>query len=133
LLEQLAIYPQMGPWERAILLFPLGLAIGSFSTVILHRRRMGLSLLEPRSRCLSCGHTLGARELIPLVSFMWQRGRCRDCGAHIPWRYPLMELTSGILAALSGAALGWMAGFAAMLLWVVGVSLLASRAKRQAL
>lgn len=129
--EQMAIYSVMDAWERALLLFPLGAVIGSFSSVILLRRSQSLSLWTPRSRCPACGHTLGPAELIPLASFLWQRGRCTSCRTQIPWRYPLLELGSGLLAAGAGAAWGWAAGFAVMALWVGAAEFLARRSKRR--
>jgi leader peptidase (prepilin peptidase)/N-methyltransferase len=112
----------------------LGLAIGSFLNVVIHRlprimerdwaaqcaelRGEALpdgepfSLARPRSRCPQCGHPIGALENIPLLSYLALRGRCRGCGAHISWRYPLVEV---LTAALFGfAAWHFGAGTAAL-------------------
>ena len=54
--------------------------------------------LKGRSVCPQCGHTLGAPDLVPVFSWLFLRGRCRRCGAHIPARYLLVELLGGVLA-----------------------------------
>ncbi|KAG0194110.1 hypothetical protein DFQ28_001246 [Apophysomyces sp. BC1034] len=63
-------------------------------------------LWMPRSACTACGHALRMVENIPLLSFVALRGRCSACGARISWRYPLIELSSALLAALSLTAFG---------------------------
>jgi leader peptidase (prepilin peptidase)/N-methyltransferase len=75
------------------------------------------NLLVPRSACPSCGHPLSAIENVPLLGWIWLRGRCRHCHAGIPLRYPLVELLSGVLAALLTWRLGTgAAGLAALAL-----------------
>ena len=83
-----------------IFLFVFGLIIGSFLNVIIYRLPRGMSIVLPRSHCPACSHRLGAKDLIPLFSFIFQKGRCRYCGAIIPWRYPVVELLTGILTVL---------------------------------
>ncbi|WP_217912732.1 prepilin peptidase [Miltoncostaea marina] len=99
----------------------LGLCLGSFATVVASRWPAGASLVRPRSHCTSCERTLGAAELVPVLSWLALRGRCRGCGAGVSWRYPAIELASGALAAGAIAGFGptW-EGLAAALL---GVSL----------
>jgi leader peptidase (prepilin peptidase)/N-methyltransferase len=75
----------------------LGLAFGSFLNVCLSRWPAGESIVRPRSHCRSCGRTLKWRENVPVVSWLALRGRCRSCRAWISWRYPLVELTVGVL------------------------------------
>ena len=117
----------------------VGLLVGSFLNVVIHRLPVMMqretdnfiaaergepvphteayNLVVPRSACTSCGHTLSAIENIPLLSWLWQRGRCRHCGASVSARYPLVEALSALLS-------GWVAwrigsgfeGIAAMLL-----------------
>jgi leader peptidase (prepilin peptidase)/N-methyltransferase len=79
----------------------LGLAFGSFMNVCLSRWPEGESVVTPRSHCCHCGRTLTWWENVPLVSWLALRGRCRTCRAWIGWRYPLVELTVGVLWALS--------------------------------
>jgi leader peptidase (prepilin peptidase)/N-methyltransferase len=81
----------------------VGLAFGSFLTVVIHRVPRGESLVAPRSRCPSCGTQLRNVDNVPLVSWLFLRGRCRSCGAGISVLYPLTELaTAGLFV---GAAL----------------------------
>ena len=94
-----------------------GLAAGSFFTVVVSRWPRGESMVTPRSHCTGCQRTLNVRELVPVLSWAIQRGRCRGCGARIGWRYPAIELASGALAAAAIAVFGagWR-GIAAALL-----------------
>ena len=77
----------------------MGLAFGSFLNVCLSRWPQGESVVEPRSHCRNCDHTLAWWENVPLVSWLLLRGRCRQCGTAIGWRYPLVELAVGVLWA----------------------------------
>ena len=78
----------------------LGLLVGSFLNVVVWRLPRGESLVRPRSRCPSCGTAIRPWDNIPVVSWLLLRGRCRDCGARIAPRYPLVELATGVLYAL---------------------------------
>jgi leader peptidase (prepilin peptidase)/N-methyltransferase len=78
----------------------LGLLVGSFLNVVVWRLPRGESLVRPRSRCPSCGTAIRPWDNIPVVSWLVLRGRCRDCGARIAPRYPLVELATGVLYAL---------------------------------
>jgi len=84
-----------------ILGFVLGLVIGSFLNVVIHRLPRGESLVYPPSHCPACGHRLSAAELVPVLSWVAQRGRCRHCGARISPRYPLVELLTGVLFGIA--------------------------------
>jgi len=83
-----------------------GLVVGSFLNVVISRLPRGESLIRPRSRCPTCGKPILARDNIPLLSFLLLRGRCRACGARIAWRYPLVELLTGLLFLLTVARFG---------------------------
>ncbi|MEN9903510.1 MAG: putative type 4 prepilin-like protein leader peptide processing enzyme [Pseudomonadota bacterium] len=122
-------------WQLAGL---LGLLVGSFLNVVIHRlpRMMeqrwrqecaelndqpplpepALGLMQPRSRCPSCGAPIRWYQNIPLLSFAWLRGRCASCRASISWRYPLVEAITGILfawvVARHGSGLAGLAGCA---------------------
>src|SRR5215212_756717 len=76
----------------------LGLFVGSFLNVAIHRLPLeGETVSNPRrSRCPSCKTTLTWRENVPLLSWLWQRGRCRTCRWPIPARYPLVEALTAI-------------------------------------
>lgn len=80
--------------------FCFGLVFGSFFNVVIYRLPRGLSLVKPGSSCPRCGHRLSSLELIPLFSFLWQRGACKACGAMISRRYPLVEFLTGLGFAL---------------------------------
>jgi len=82
------------------LFFVLGLALGSFGNVLLYRLPRGESITG-RSRCPSCSAPLRAVELIPLLSFLLLRGKCRHCGVCIPLQYPLVEGGSALLFLLA--------------------------------
>ncbi len=79
----------------------LGLAFGSFLNVCLSRWPDGESIVQPRSHCRNCTHTLAWWENVPLVSWLALRGRCRNCRTWIGWRYPLVELALAALWAVS--------------------------------
>ena len=126
--------------------FAVGLAVGSFLNVVIHRlpRMMERSWKEecaeltgaapqsksgegpynlyvPRSSCPSCGHAITALENIPILSWAVLRGRCSACKARISVRYPLVELLGGIAGAWSAARFGFTpAAFGAMVfLWCI--------------
>lgn len=75
--------------------FAAGLVIGSFLNVVILRGARGEGL-GGRSRCDSCGTRLRSRELIPVVSFLWQKARCRSCSTALSWQYPLVEIATAI-------------------------------------
>lgn len=86
-------------WLLALFAFVLGTVIGSFLNVVIYRVPAGRSVVHPRSSCPHCGHTLTPLELIPILSWAVQRGKCRNCQAPISARYPLVEaLTGGLFA-----------------------------------
>ncbi|MEN6467593.1 MAG: prepilin peptidase [Smithella sp.] len=83
-----------------IFAFISGAAIGSFLNVCIFRIPAEESIIRPASRCPSCLHPIRFYDNIPIISFLLLRARCRDCGAKISWRYPLVELITGLLALL---------------------------------
>ncbi len=84
----------------------LGLAIGSFLNVCIDRLPEGRSLIRPRSHCPACRTRLAEHDLVPVVSYLFLRGRCRYCSALIPLRVPLVEAGSGLLFLLLWARFG---------------------------
>jgi leader peptidase (prepilin peptidase) / N-methyltransferase len=88
-------------WLRALVALPFGLIVGSFMTVAVHRLPRGESLVSPRSRCPSCGAAIGARDNVPVLSWLLLRGRCRRCGEPISVEYPLLELATAGLVVLA--------------------------------
>lgn len=105
-------------WALAAGGFLAGAIIGSFLATILLRWPEGRGAMAGRSACDGCGRTLGPRDLIPILSFLLARGRCRECGARIDPRHPAMELAAAAIGAIAfvahptplapvSAALGW--------------------------
>ncbi len=86
--------------EMAFVVF-LGLALGSFATALSYRLPREISIVtRARSQCPSCGHVLESADLVPLFSWVFLRGKCRHCRAHIGMRYPLIELATLALCLL---------------------------------
>jgi leader peptidase (prepilin peptidase)/N-methyltransferase len=83
----------------SILAGAVGLAVGSFLNVVVHRLPRRESLVRPASRCPSCGTPIRPYDNVPVVSWLLLRGRCRSCGERIPVRYPLVEAGTGALYA----------------------------------
>ncbi|MDT3670711.1 MAG: A24 family peptidase [Aromatoleum sp.] len=127
----------------AVLAAVLGLFVGSFLNVVIHRlpRMMErewraqaaelrgeaapdeetFNLATPRSRCPHCGHQIGALENIPVVSYVALRGRCRHCNATIGGRYPVVELLTAVLSGYAAWHFGFglAAGGALLFLWAM--------------
>jgi leader peptidase (prepilin peptidase)/N-methyltransferase len=121
----------------------LGLMVGSFLNVVIHRlpKMMELgwqqqcaelrgeqpsempryNLLVPRSACPHCNHAIGAMENIPVISYLLLRGKCKGCGAAISPRYPIIETISGVLSAYAAwhFGFGWAAAGALLLVWAL--------------
>ena len=94
--------------------FVCGACIGSFVNCAALRLVKGEGFAKGRSHCPTCGHTLAARDLVPLLSWLTLRGKCRYCGAPVSARYPATELVSG---------LAWLSA-----VWVLGITPAALRA-----
>jgi leader peptidase (prepilin peptidase)/N-methyltransferase len=131
------------PLFFAVLAGILGLVVGSFLNVVIHRLPKMMerdwhaqcaelsgqtpepapryNLLIPRSACPRCGHTISAAENIPVLSYLFLRGKCKGCGATISPRYPIVEATSGILCAFAASHFGFgLAGVAAIVfIWAL--------------
>jgi leader peptidase (prepilin peptidase)/N-methyltransferase len=92
--------------DIAIVVF-LGLVFGSFATALAYRLPRDLSMVtKVHSQCPSCGHNLGIRDLIPVFSWVFLKGKCRHCHAAIGWQYPLIELATLALCLLFYAVYG---------------------------
>jgi leader peptidase (prepilin peptidase)/N-methyltransferase len=84
------------------ILFLFGLAVGSFINAFEYRLRNKIDFVFKRSHCPKCKHELGVLDLIPILSFVLIRGKCRYCGTKVSWQYPLVEFVSGMLFLASG-------------------------------
>jgi leader peptidase (prepilin peptidase)/N-methyltransferase len=80
--------------------FGVGLLFGSFLNVCIARLPEHESVVTPRSRCMACGHGIRWYDNVPILSWVVLRGRCRDCGVRISWRYPAVELGVGVWFAV---------------------------------
>lgn len=128
---------QSSPMTFSLLAGILGLLVGSFLNVVIHRlpkimeREWHLQCAElngleptlatrynlavPRSACPNCGHAISAIENIPVLSYLFLRGKCNGCGAAISARYPIVETISGLLSAYTAWHFGFgLAGIAAI-------------------
>lgn len=123
----------------------LGLMVGSFLNVVIYRLPVMMerswkaecaecfpeanikvddsrfNLVLPRSRCPECNHVIGSLENIPLISWLWQKGRCKHCSCKISARYPSIELLTGLMSLCVAWVLpfGWPALFALIFTWVL--------------
>ena len=84
----------------------LGLIFGSFLNVVAYRLPRGESLARPASRCPGCNTPIKPYDNVPVLSWLSLRGRCRSCKTAIAWRYPLVELATALLLALTVVVLG---------------------------
>ena len=86
-------------FAAAALAFAPGLALGSFLNVVAARVPLRRSIVHPASACMSCAQEIRWYDNVPLVSYALLRGRCRNCGVHIPLVYPFVELLTAVLIA----------------------------------
>ena len=103
-----------------------GAVIGSFLNVVVHRVPRGESLVSPGSHCPECGAPVRPYDNVPIVSWLVLGGRCRDCGARIPVRYPLVEVLTRTVFAAVVAVNGFDEDLAAELPFVAGLIALAA-------
>lgn len=87
--------------------FFTGLILGSFYHVVAYRVPLGYSIIKPRSHCSHCSHVLRLKELIPILSFCIQKGRCTYCNRKISYLNPLFEGISGVLFLLAAVSVGF--------------------------
>lgn len=89
------------------LLFIYGLVFGSFFNVVGLRIPKGESIVRPPSHCTVCDRNLTVKDLVPVFSYVFLKGKCRGCGTKIHWVYPVMELATGLLFAFAYYQLGF--------------------------
>jgi leader peptidase (prepilin peptidase)/N-methyltransferase len=104
-------------WALPVLIAPF---IGSFAAVLVERIPAGRGVIAGRSACAACGHVLGPADLVPILSWVMSRGRCRYCRAPIGWFHPAMELAA-LAAAVWAAAVvpGWALWPSCALAWTL--------------
>ena len=90
----------------SLVFFVLGCIVGSFLNVCIHRLPLRQSIIWPASHCPNCKYSIPWYLNIPLVSWLWLGGRCRNCGAPISARYFLVELLTGLMFVASWVAFG---------------------------
>jgi leader peptidase (prepilin peptidase) / N-methyltransferase len=113
----------MDPLQLTILSV-LGVSVGSFLNVCVHRLPRNQSLVHPGSRCPHCGYVLRWYDNIPVVSYLILRGRCRKCGDTIAMRYPALELATLVLFLVHGVIFGWSALLVVRLLFACAMVVL---------
>lgn len=84
-----------------IFFFVFGLLFGSFANVVIYRLPQGKSVVRPRSSCQQCGAMIKWYDNIPVLSWIFLKGKCRSCQTKISWRYPFVELLTGLLFMMS--------------------------------
>lgn len=94
-------------WFRLVIGLVVGLALGSFVTMLSYRVPRRISIITPRSHCPACKTVLSPRELVPIMSWAMQRGRCRTCGVFCGWRYLLIELATGLAVMAAFIVVGF--------------------------
>ena len=100
----------------------VGLCAGSFANVVIHRLPKGKSIVLPASCCSDCGIRLKGRDMIPVISWVILRRRCRYCKTEISWRYPIIETVSAVLFVLMARYTG--ADIVVLPLWCLAFVLL---------
>ena len=110
-------------WMIYIVVFIFGLIIGSFLNVVIYRVPRNQSIINPPSHCPKCNTKLKWYDMIPLLSYIILKGKCRYCGTKISFQYPLVEFLAGITFVIVFQKFGWSLQF---LKWIVFTSLLIS-------
>lgn len=101
-----------------LLFFIYGLVFGSFFNVVGLRIPKGESIVRPPSHCTVCDRNLTVKDLVPVFSFIFLKGKCRGCGTKIHWVYPVMELVTGLLFAFAYYQLGFSLELVVALLFI---------------
>lgn len=90
-----------------IVVFVLGLLVGSFLNVCIYRLPRHESIIWPASHCPACSQPIAAYDNIPILGFVWLGGRCRRCRQRISWQYPMVELANGLGYLIIVWQFGW--------------------------
>ena len=120
------IYPPLDHWLWLIPAFLIGACIGSFLNVVIYRVPLGMSVNQPkRSFCPACKQPIPMWLNVPLVSWLWLRGKCAECGAPIAFRYFGVELLTAVLFAVAWHVFGPQVPQVVVFLWVLMALLVA--------
>lgn len=114
-------------WIFGSIVFILGACVGSFLNVVIYRVPKGLSLLHPPSRCPQCKTKLKVYDNVPILGWLWLKGRCRYCRTSISPRYPLIEAATAILFTFTFIAFGWTLktlGYCLFLSWLLALTMI---------
>ena len=96
-MEKVTAFIIHAPFMFLALTFALGAVVGSFLNVVVYRLPLGMNLIHPASRCPHCSHAIRWHDNVPILGWFFLRGHCRDCGAPISARYPLIEFLTGVI------------------------------------
>lgn len=111
----------------SLIVFALGASIGSFINVVVYRLPARLSILWPPSRCPQCLNQLKAYDNVPVMGWLWLKGRCRNCKSKISLRYPVIEAITGIIFLLVFLVFNvsiFTIGYWAFCSWLLALSLI---------
>ncbi|MBF0426939.1 MAG: prepilin peptidase [Magnetococcales bacterium] len=87
-------------WQLELVLFILGAVVGSFLNVCIFRLPLQQSIVFPSSHCMDCGSPVRWYDNVPVLAWIWLRGRCRFCRASISVQYPIVEALAGVIAVV---------------------------------
>ena len=117
------LYTESMHWFLTVFFFIFGSLLGSFSNVVVLRMAISRSVIFPPSACPKCNHQLHAKDLVPIFSWLFLRGKCRYCKAPISVQYPLVESFMAIIICLSffktGPGLSFICLASGMAIWFV--------------
>ncbi|MGB8702099.1 MAG: prepilin peptidase [Thermosynechococcaceae cyanobacterium] len=114
-------------WFYGVIVFCFGASVGSFLNVVIYRIPAELSLLHPPSRCPQCETPLKPYDNVPILGWLWLKGRCRYCHKPISARYPAIETVTALLFVLTYLAFGWSLqtlGYCLFLSWLLALTMI---------
>jgi prepilin signal peptidase PulO-like enzyme (type II secretory pathway) len=113
-------------WFRFLAGLLVGLALGSFTTMLAYRVPRRLSIVKPPSHCPSCSTPLTPRDLVPVLSWVMEKGKCRHCHKKIGIRYPLIELFTAAASLIAFIEIGFQPALIAALIGIIAFVTLAT-------
>jgi prepilin signal peptidase PulO-like enzyme (type II secretory pathway) len=113
-------------WFRVLAGVLVGLALGSFVTMLSYRAPRSISIIAPPSHCVKCHTPLKIRDLVPVFSWLIERGKCRHCGGKVGMRYVLIELVTTLCCIVAFAVIGFQPELIVALIGIVSFISLAA-------